>query len=112
MVEKITGWMGERQSRRGFLARCGKLSLALGLGLAMAGVSRSVLTVGAVCCSGPPPCSGCAAPQCPGGCLVTSSNQCCDSATNTFHDCYTCVCSGVSQPNPCLCDVDSGIPCP
>jgi hypothetical protein len=116
MAEKIVGWMGERQSRRGFLAWCGKLSLALGL--AMAGADRLVLTARAACCAGTPCGAGCpfVGPQycgyttagCPLGCTyIGVSGPCCDTGTGTCHFCYNCNCF----TGACVCECDTTISC-
>ena len=87
-MKKIVEWMASRQSRRGFLAMCGKASLALGL--AMAGASRFALTAQAACCAGTTctacpglPAAGCTsvASGCPGipGCFQTGVTTCCET---------------------------------
>lgn len=108
-MKTFVDWMARRQSRRGFIAMLGKGML--GIGFAMAGVSLNALRVGAACCMGAS-CNGCLAPGCPAGCIHQSTNRCCDTGTNTYHDCYVCYCGTPMQPSPCECEFDLGIPCP
>ncbi len=115
-MDAMTNWMQRRQSRRGFLAICGKATVALGL--AMAGADRFVLTAHAACCPNVP-CTGCnfgggftcGAPidgVCPAFCNPASGPVlCCDVGTNTCHACYTCKCLGA----PCSCECDTGLEC-
>lgn len=119
MVDKITNWIGERQSRRGFLARCGKMSLALGM--AMAGADRMALTAHAQCCLGllcdsigsncppltPVQC-GPIANGCPAGCMNGGApSACCDVATNICNFCYNCNCGGIA----CECECATNVVC-
>lgn len=114
-MDAITGWMQKRQSRRGFLAMCGKASLALGL--AMAGASKLALVAYAQCCavpacancpSIPPNLCGSTTNGCPAGCSQAGGPVlCCDTTgTNTCHGCYPCVCDG-----PCTCECDTQLDC-
>ncbi len=110
----LMGWMEKHQSRRGFLATLGKVSL--GLGLAMAGAAAMPRRVfAAQCCNGPlcgtgvtPACAGAA---CNAACPPGGTYVCCDNTaiggTNTVHSCQICLCF----PVQCECETDTGVPC-
>jgi hypothetical protein len=113
----MSGWsesavdiVARRQSRRGLFARLAKV--ALGIGVAMAGVSVGARKAYAQCCGGTD-CTtlvhtGCVS-GCPQGCSqVGQPSQCCDTATGYWHDCYPCDCAG----QPCTCEYDTVNPCP
>jgi hypothetical protein len=116
MAQKAIGFFERHQSRRGFLATCGKV--ALGTGMALAGVHLAPRRAFAgTCCPGTPcgtggfppcpPTPGCPTPMCFGGVPAI----CCDTgyvgATGTLHQCYTCTCGGPQ----CICEYDTGTPC-
>jgi hypothetical protein len=110
MSRKFADFMVERRSRRGFLALCGKVALALGA--AMTGVSLTGLTARAACCAGPP-CEGCPTPPaiCPPGYTpVGGPYFCCDGGTSTWHSCQLCRSSTLNPPD-CYCENDTGRPC-
>ncbi len=111
----LMGWMEKHQSRRGFLATLGKVSL--GLGLAMAGAATMPRRVfAAQCCNGPlcgtggtPACTGAA---CSALCMPGGTYVCCDNTaiggTNTVHSCQICNCGIFGN---CECESDTGVPC-
>ena len=118
LTEKELSWLEKRQSRRGFVALCGKVVTALGLAMAGAhGMPRRVFA--GLCCTGTPkcgtgpfgPCTGGGA-TCPVGCTGGATHVCCDQgyvgATNTVHQCLECSCGGLGT---CWCEFDTGVPC-
>jgi hypothetical protein len=113
IVERIVNRMQRRQSRRGFLATCGKVSLAIGA--ALAGVHLTPRRTYADPCCGGNPCGNCPpTPGCPPGTSVQGVPYvCCDTghvgSTNTVHQCW--VCTG-GPGGPCECEYDTGTPCP
>ena len=109
LARKATEWAEHRQSRRGFLATCGKVTLALGL--AIAGLSGMKRTAFAACCPSPNcntshsyPCPP--GPGCPAGCQQGFPTQCCD-ASGFWHNCWPCTCGGVD----CYCEEITPDPC-
>jgi len=84
-------WAERRMSRRGFLAACGKVTLAAGA--AMAGLAVLPEKAHAFCCPGSS-CTGCpggATPGCPTGCIQAAPvGQCCEN--NVVQHCYPCDC--------------------
>ncbi len=109
MARKFADFMVERRSRRGFLALCGKLTLALGA--AMTGVSLTGLTARAACCASPA-CTGCGNPPavCPFGYAPTGTTFCCDAGSSTCHSCVTCY-NAAANPPTCFCEQDLGSSC-
>lgn len=111
--EGLMDWMQKHQSRRGFLATLGKVSL--GIGLAMAGAAAMPTRVfAAQCCQGPL-CTGaqaCAGIGCNAACTTGGTYVCCDKggvgSTGTVHSCQICYCPGMPQ---CDCESDTGVPC-
>src|SRR5512139_2258484 len=106
-VEGAVGYMERRLSRRGFLAACGKVGLAIGA--ALAGVHLTARrTFAGKCCSGVPclaPYNCPPTPGCPPGTSVHGTPYvCCDSgyvgATNTVHQCWVC------DPGSGLCECE------
>jgi len=99
-------------TRRGFMARAGKV--VLGLGLTMVGAGRTPSPVRAI--------EGCPtecgdygracppAPGCPPGCVATRTFYRCDAATGTCCLCQTCDCHP-SGGRDCACAYDTGLPC-
>ncbi len=109
LAEWCTDKVQTNQSRRGFLATCGKAVLFLGG--TMLGFDRTPSTAHAGCCVGSA-CLGCSpspsATGCPSGCTVLGSNGCCDTGgTGTLHICYLCSCPGGVN---CNCEYDLGGP--
>jgi hypothetical protein len=114
-AKHVVEWSAKRQSRRGFMATCGKV--VLGLGLAMVGVRGETKRAWAAsCCPGPSctgtwtwPCPNTPPPYCPNGCYpIGAPTQCCDTSTGRLHDCYTCHC-GTSYT--CQCEFVTNDPC-
>lgn len=118
-VEKATNWAEEHQTRRGFMARAGKV--ALGLGLVMAGVSREPFLARAQggCCP-LPPCPAAAtchpgpwplpvANACAAPCFSIGHAHCCNRATGTCDECHTCQCPAPALP--CTCSYVTTMPC-
>lgn len=115
-MTELARWATEtvqkRQSRRGFLATCGKV--ALGRGAAMMGAGyRTGRVSAAPCCTGYPVCGSipgtpaCGATAgCPAGCPGGAPHLCCDTVTHSTHSCYVCNC----LPGTCLCEYDIMIP--
>ena len=108
MDEPIRKWAERRESRRGFLAMCGKVMLALGA--AMAGTSLTAITAWGACCTNN--CGSCPNPPavCPQGCLPSGNfHYCCDSTgTNTCHICTECDCGLAGL---CFCETDNTTSC-
>jgi len=108
LAERTVSIVQGRLSRRGFLALCGKLTLALGTAmLGVAGTAREVL--GACCPT--PSCDTaytypCPPTHCPTGCQTGNPTQCCD-ASNRWHICWPCICPGVV----CYCEEVTPDPC-
>lgn len=113
LAEKAVAFVQRRQSRRRFLATCGKVAIALGLALARAHVAPRRAYAGA-CCNGPP-CMGCPpTPGCPPTTTVYGVPYvCCDTgyagATDTLHQCWVCD-TGIT--GLCECEYDTGQGCP
>jgi hypothetical protein len=111
LAEKLVESIQREQSRRGFLAMCGKAMLLLGG--AMAGIRLEPRPAYAGCCVGPtcdsvgygcPAGPGCPPPCGPGG----VPNLCCDrGGTGTTHQCWQCTCGGAL----CVCEYDLGTRC-
>jgi len=113
MARGVTDAVGRRLSRRGFMAICGKLTLALGL--AMLGVNRQPYTARAqsYCCTygvgwctdgAPADCPP--NPSCPGGCWqIGPPTSCCYGGRVV--QCYECICDGVA----CHCGYATSTPC-
>ena len=108
LARKATEWAEHNQSRRGFLATCGKVTL--GLGLAMAGLSRVTRTAHAQCCPAPI-CNAhtypCPPTGCPVGCGYVAWTTCCDTGTGFWHKCHQCDCGGAT----CYYEEPTGIRC-
>jgi len=108
LAESTVSIVQGRLSRRGFLALCGKLTLALGTAmLGMAGTAREAL---GVCCP-TPSCDTahtypCPPTRCPIGCSTMNFTECCDTS-NFWHICWTCLCGSVT----CYCEEDTLSPC-
>jgi hypothetical protein len=107
-------WAERNESRRGFLALCGKSVLALGA--AVYGFASIPLRVDAVCCTSanpvcdsiPPHTAACPTTYpggCPTGCTDLGRTTCCDAGSE--HICSECLCS----VGYCHCEVDSLVPC-
>jgi hypothetical protein len=110
MSRKFADFMVERRSRRGFLAWCGKVALALGA--AMTGVSLTGLTARAANCCVGTPCQGCPTPPaiCPPGYRPVGTSYCCDGDTFLCHFCQQCR-SETAYPPDCVCESSADVPC-
>jgi len=122
LIEQAVKWSEEHQTRRGFMAKAGKV--ALGLGVAMAGVAHGPFTARAAqaCCGAMPECLvGCYTPgipswplpvanPCPPGGVHPGSMICCDAGgTGNCWECFQCY-----FPTPgrdCACSYNTGIRC-
>lgn len=115
LTEGLLDWQERRMSRRGFMAKMGRV--AAGIGLVMVGAAAMPLRAHANnCCSN---LCGAGCPGtigCPSGCTVNGNpTLCCDSgavgSTNTVHQCQQCTsCSGPG--GVCYCEYDTGNSCP
>jgi hypothetical protein len=119
LAQAAVNWVERRQSRRGFLAGCGKVALAVGA--AVAGFGSVATRASAACCAtgfndcstyaplvGTCPTTG--SGGCPNGCTrVGNQTHCCDTGgSNTVHVCTVCSCGGVIT---CSCEDDTLVPC-
>lgn len=114
LTDGLLSWQEQRLSRRGFMAKMGRV--AAGIGLVMAGAAALPARVYAGACCPTPACSGCPSTiGCPTNCTVNGNpTVCCDTgyigATETVHQCQQCTMCQIA--GTCYCEVDTGNACP